>query len=63
MFFHDYVMTWWQAGLLKVALLALGILIGASWPGFFKKPGLWLTLWVLWLVLFILLLINFWPQI
>lgn len=24
--------TWWQIGLLKLALLAIGIAIGATWP-------------------------------
>lgn len=33
--FHDYTFTWWQLALLKVSLLALGILIGSLWAGLF----------------------------
>ena len=63
MFFHDYIFTWWQAGLLKIALIALGILIGAAWPLVFKKP---VSRWILWTVMIgslIWLFIIFWPQI
>jgi putative Mn2+ efflux pump MntP len=28
--FHNYTFTWWQMGLFKVCLLALGILIGSQ---------------------------------
>ncbi len=28
--------TWWQVGLLKLSLLSLGIVIGASWPEVFE---------------------------
>lgn len=63
MFFHDYILTWWQAGLLKIALIVLGIIIGASWPGTFKKPVVWWILWLVLIVLLVWLVIVFWPQI
>jgi len=27
--------TWWQVGLLKLSLLSLGVILGATWPGVF----------------------------
>lgn len=63
MFFHDYIMTWWQAGMLKIALIVLGIIIGATWPMAFKKPAVWWILWLIFVVFVIWLLIIFWPQI
>ena len=61
--FHDYIMTWWQAGLLKLLLLAAGIIIGAAWPTFFKTKVTWRILWAVVIVLFIYLVLAFWPQI
>ena len=61
--FHDYTITWWYISLLKLDLVILGIIIGAAWPNFWKKPALW---WILWLVLIILtvyLAVIIWPQI
>jgi len=28
-------LTWWQTGLFKLGLLALGVLVGACWPAAF----------------------------
>ncbi|MFA5083793.1 MAG: hypothetical protein WC475_00185 [Candidatus Paceibacterota bacterium] len=33
--FKSYAFTWWQLGILKLALLALGAAIGAFWSDFF----------------------------
>ncbi len=33
--FKSYTLRWWQGSILKIALLALGIAIGATWPEFF----------------------------
>jgi hypothetical protein len=33
--FKPITMKWWQAGLLKLAMLSLGLVVGASWPGIF----------------------------
>ena len=30
-------LTWWQLGLLKLAVLVLGIAIGANWPEVFMQ--------------------------
>jgi uncharacterized membrane protein YgaE (UPF0421/DUF939 family) len=32
----NYTFTWWQAGIFKLCLLAIGIAIGASWPQIFS---------------------------
>ncbi len=31
----SFTLTWWQAGLLKLAMLALGLAIGSTWPHVF----------------------------
>lgn len=33
--FKSFTLQWWQAGLFKVGLLALGIAVGAYWHGLF----------------------------
>ena len=33
--FQSYTFTWWQIGILKLALLSLGAVIGAYWCDFF----------------------------
>lgn len=35
MFFKSYIFTWWQIGIFKLALLSIGIAIGAYWYKFF----------------------------
>ena len=35
--FKSYTFTWWQIGILKFALLFLGIAIGAHWYEFFSE--------------------------
>ncbi len=43
--FKSYTLTWWQVGLLKVSMLALGLVIGATWPEEFET---WtVLLWIL----------------
>jgi len=36
--FKSFTLKWWQAGMFKVALISLGIMIGATWPDIF---GMW----------------------
>jgi hypothetical protein len=45
--FRSYTFTWWQLGLLKISLLALGLAVGSTWPGLFAGwRGLLLVLFV-----------------
>lgn len=37
MFFKSYTFTWWQIGIFKLALLSIGVAIGAYWYEFFKN--------------------------
>jgi hypothetical protein len=37
MFFKSYTFTWWQIGIFKLALLSIGVAIGAYWSEFFKN--------------------------
>ena len=46
--FRDYTYRWWQIALLKVAVLALGILIGAWWNEIALGAFWWLMIaWIL----------------
>jgi hypothetical protein len=33
--FKSFTFAWWQLGLLKLSLLSLGIVVGATWSGVF----------------------------
>jgi hypothetical protein len=33
--FHSYTFAWWQIGIFKLALLSIGVAIGACWNEFF----------------------------
>lgn len=33
--FTPLTLTWWQVGLFKLSLLALGVIVGATWPEVF----------------------------
>ena len=35
--FRTYTFTWWQIGVFKVALLAIGVAVGAFWHDFFSN--------------------------
>lgn len=39
--FRNYTFTWWQAGLLKLCMLSIGIAIGAYWWDFFVDYVAW----------------------
>ncbi len=46
--FKAFQLMWWQAGLLKLSMLALGLVVGSTWPAVFRGwQGL---LWVLFVV-------------
>ena len=34
--FKDFTLKWWQAGIIKIVVLSLGIIIGSTWPELFK---------------------------
>lgn len=34
--FKPYTLNWWQLGILKVALLSMGAIMGAYWHEFFN---------------------------
>ena len=34
--FRSMTLRWWQISMFKVGLLALGLIIGARWPQFFR---------------------------
>jgi len=34
--FESFRLTWWQAALLKLCLISLGILVGATWSEAFR---------------------------
>ena len=42
--FETFTLKWWQAGLFKLGMLALGIAIGSYWHGFFDG---WLLVLIL----------------
>jgi hypothetical protein len=46
--FESFWLTWWQAGLLKLSMVALGLAVGSTWPEVFA--GLQTLLWVLFVV-------------
>lgn len=33
--FKSFKLTWWQASLLKLSMLCLGLAVGSTWPGAF----------------------------
>lgn len=42
--FKTFTLKWWQAGLFKLGMLALGIAVGSYWHGFFDG---WLLILIL----------------
>ncbi len=42
--FKSYTLKWWQVSLFKIAMVSLGVAIGATWPEIFIRwtPVLWL---------------------
>lgn len=41
-YLRDYTLAWWQIGLLKLAMLCIGIAIGAHWQQFFAPYAIYL---------------------
>lgn len=62
--FHDYTFTfaWWQMGVFKIVLITLGILIGATWSGFFKKPAVCWTIFIIFLISAVYMLVISIPK-
>jgi len=44
-FFKSFTLTWWQGGLFKLSMVALGLALGVTWPGLFATwlPMLWVV--------------------
>jgi hypothetical protein len=42
--FEDKTVNWRQVAVLKLAIISLGIAIGATWPELFSPYVLWLAL-------------------
>ncbi len=43
--FKSYTLTWWQVSLLKLSMLSLSLVVGATWPEAFVT---WtVLLWIL----------------
>ncbi len=61
--FGDWLVNWWQAGLIKVALIVLGIMLGATWPMVFKSPLVWRILWLVFIIFALILIITLRSQI
>jgi len=58
--FKSYTLKWWQGSLFKIALISLGIAIGANWPEIFAD---WTnTLLILFLALGGYISIIWWKQ-
>ena len=58
--FKSFTLKWWQGGLLKIALISLGIAIGANWPELFAD---WINaLLILFLILAGYITIVWWKQ-
>jgi hypothetical protein len=49
-FFRDFTFHWWQFGVMKIALIAFGILIGSSWSGFFRNGKVRMIVWLAFIV-------------
>jgi len=58
--YHDYTLTWWQLGLLKLGMLTAGIAIGAGWPHVFA--GWTAALWVVFAITAVYLMRVSWKQ-
>ena len=42
--FNPVTLKWWQGSLLKISMIALGIILGVSWYAFFLKYIVWVTI-------------------
>jgi len=42
--FKPFTLEWWQVALFKIAMVALGLALGATWPQFFSRWVVWLWL-------------------
>jgi uncharacterized membrane protein YoaK (UPF0700 family) len=42
--FKTFTLRWWQVGVFKLGMLALGIVIGAYWQSIFAPYAFWLAI-------------------
>ena len=48
--FKDYTFCWWQLSLLKLSILALGILAGSYWHEYFHGGSMITLLWAVFIL-------------
>jgi len=48
--FKDFTFHWWQLSLLKISILALGILAGSYWHEYFHNGGMITLLWAVFIL-------------
>jgi hypothetical protein len=46
--FRSFTLKWWQVSLFKIAMVSLGLALGATWPQFFGPWRTWF--WLIFLV-------------
>jgi len=61
--FKDYSFSWWQLGLLKISMIAAGILIGVYLTDWFSKNSVVILLWILFILPVIYLAVVGFKQI
>lgn len=45
--YKPITLTWWQVGILKIALLSAGILVATYWPKVMEWTNVWWILFVI----------------
>jgi hypothetical protein len=48
--FKEYTFHWWEFGLLKISLIALGVLAGSHWAYIFNSKAITLLLVVIFVI-------------
>lgn len=48
--FKDYSFAWWQLGLLKISMIAVGILLGVYLANWFSANSVVILLWIIFIL-------------